>query len=173
MLPPENLKKLNRKGLVESYEMSIRVKGYKKLKISIMDKTTKVVIVIAVLATVVFWSGLFSKPKLEPKLGGGGEPKNYLTNFGALATTTSKTVTGVASLILPANSGASARCFAITAGTSSIALGFGTSTGLTISTGYTLFASTTKIFSGSEMFTGDIWAIGPSGAGDTVSVCQF
>ena len=125
---------------------------------------TKTLGLLIILIGVVFWFGVLN----TPLLGSNGQPV-----ISGNATNSTKTVSSTAQLIFSANSGVQLRCIANTNGTSSIGLGFGTSTGLTVSTGYVVYASTTKIFTADELYSGDIWAVGPNGTGVTIGICQL
>jgi len=97
----------------------------------------------------------------------GGEP----INSRITATNSTATTTGNASkLILSASSGAQLRCFT-NKGTTTVSLGFGTSTGLTANSGYVL-GSTTALFVGNELYTGDVYAFSAA-TGTVIAICEL
>ena len=127
---------------------------------------TKILIGIVVVAGILFWIG-FVPATL--KLGSSGQPIN-----SGYASSTSRTLTGGVgtNLVFAGNSGVQLRCIT-NMGTSTVTLGFGTSTGLSATTGYVLGAPTsTVVFTGDALFTGPIYAY-TVGTGTILSICEL
>ena len=127
--------------------------------------TTKILIVLVVLAGLVFWFGLIPG---TPKLGIAGQPITANVIGTSLSTTT---VANTAQLLFATNSGAQRRCIS-NQGTTTVTLGFGTTTGLTATSGFAIFPSSTAIFSGDSLYTGNTYLFSPSN-GTIISGCQL
>ena len=132
-----------------------------------MDNT-KLVIVMVVLLSAIF----FVNSESVPMLGSSGQAIN-----SGNASSTSRTLNGgsagvAANIIFAANSGVELRCIT-NHGTSTVTLGFGTSTGLTGTQGYVLGVPTsTVVFTGDTLYTGIIYGF-TVGSGTIVSTCQL